>query len=555
MRRLACIALAALAACRGLLAIDDKVLADDAGTDDAAADAPAQTDSEAGSTIRTGAVLTLTKASRWVRAGGESQVDFRIARNGVDGQMRVHVDGLPPGVSAEDVDVAGDAGSGTITLASGSSAPLGASASANVSLFASTQEEDTKKLDVLVTGDPGSADVTWGDAGTVSLAVPNAPRSDAIALSGDKILVAGIVNVSATDVRIFLARFATDGALDTTFGDLGGYTIFDPGPSDPVFPTYLGGMKVDSKGRIAIANGRYVAGHCAVELSRWSSDGTLDGSFTRFSGSLDGSPCGGVIDVAVAPKDDIAMLGRWNEVNPLGTTVSVVQLFSGSTGARIGSTAYRIFLDTSGGEKSTRGVGLAVDYAGRFLVSGAQCDGGWSSNTYACTSVVARLTVNGGPDDTFGGSSGYVPFPMDGGATQSQTFLRLAIDPKSNDIITAGTNENGTLGTLARIRSADGTPAFASPGTITRDLLTGATSQSIFRPFVDSEGRIVVVANVATTQNAIVSARAHADGSEDATWVPTPTIGIGFDAALDAVDRLYVVGSKNGGPVVFRFWP
>jgi hypothetical protein len=327
-------------------------------------------------------------------------------------------------------------------------------------------------------------------------------------------------------------------------------------------------LKVDSKGRVVFANGRELAnGKCGVELGRWTSQGEVDVSFTRYSGQLDGTYCGDVIDLALTSTDDPVMLGRWNEGQgssppvPDGTIVTYIQPFSALDGTRQGN-IFRVALDAVG-EKTTRAYGIAVDPAGRFVFSGHQCTGGWKSASWACDSVIGRLTAAGALDPAFG-TGGFTTFAFGVTDTTNQEYLyRVIVDHTTGDPISGGTNEGHTFGTMARLKGSDGTPAaFGSNGTLTRDLLTGAYYQVVSRTHFDSGGRIVFMghANVngdGGVQNYVVTGRMSGDGTYDATYGSagvSTTPGSGLESAMGLDDRLYVVGNDSK-VTVRRFWP
>src|SRR4051812_40094011 len=78
-----------------------------------------------GSSSPTGASLGLAKTTRWVPQGANVQVPFTVTRTTSQGELTVHVDGLPAGVTEADTIVAAGATTGTLMFTATSGATLG----------------------------------------------------------------------------------------------------------------------------------------------------------------------------------------------------------------------------------------------------------------------------------------------------------------------------------------------------------------------------------------------------------------------------------------------
>jgi uncharacterized delta-60 repeat protein/uncharacterized repeat protein (TIGR01451 family) len=119
----------------------------------------------------------------------------------------------------------------------------------------------------------GSTDVAWG-----------------MAIQGDgKLVVAGLADVSGTG-DFALARYKADGSLDTSFDADGKVTTdFDAGSSDLAYAVALQG-----DGKIVAAGVAVISGTNDFALARYNTDGSLDTSFdgdglttTDFGAGLD----------------------------------------------------------------------------------------------------------------------------------------------------------------------------------------------------------------------------------------------------------------------------
>jgi uncharacterized delta-60 repeat protein len=135
----------------------------------------------------------------------------------------------------------------------------------------------------------GVLDTTFGVNGTVIVSLgSNSIGPGAITLDGSgKIIVVGGGNVTAptgVSAEILVARFNSDGTLDTTFASGAGYEFTDA--SRILYgvdnTSYGSGVVIDSTGHIAVGgfvydanvNGNYL-------VARYNSDGSLDTTFNR----------------------------------------------------------------------------------------------------------------------------------------------------------------------------------------------------------------------------------------------------------------------------------
>jgi len=114
----------------------------------------------------------------------------------------------------------------------------------------------------------GAVDTTFGVRGAFQPALPRAVADVAVLPDGAIIVAGSRPSPSGSDFAI--ARLASSGSLETTFGD-GGVVVLDFGSDD-----YLTQLSVDANGCL-LAVGLNTAG--ALELSRLLADGSLDLTF------------------------------------------------------------------------------------------------------------------------------------------------------------------------------------------------------------------------------------------------------------------------------------
>ncbi len=177
----------------------------------------------------------------------------------------------------------------------------------------------------------GSPDTNFGTSGIVTTPIgSNNDRGKAAAIQPNdgKIVVAGDFDAGGHD-EIFLARFNTDGLLDSSFS--GGKVITQIGGYDG-----LSSVDIQADGKIVVAGSTLNASRDTF-VARYNSDGTLDTSFGgtgkvvhSFSSGADGATSlilqsdgkiilGGYENTGVSSGNDF-MLSRFNSDGTLDTT-------------------------------------------------------------------------------------------------------------------------------------------------------------------------------------------------------------------------------------------
>lgn len=238
----------------------------------------------------------------------------------------------------------------------------------------------------------GTFDTSFGTTGVVATAVGSDAQIHALAIQADgKIVVAGFAMVSGV-TQVMVARYATNGSLDTSFGaSLTGIVTTVVG--DGAVAT---AVAVQSDNKIVVAGVAIVDGTPEFVIIRYNSDGSADTSFgasgivttqigVRAKGySVAIQPSDGNIVVAgfavVASQDQFAV-ARYNSADgSLDTTFNSGGTLPGTITTAIGSTAHAH--------------SVAIQADGKIVVAG-------DSDT-SC--ALARYTTAGVLDTTFGTS-------------------------------------------------------------------------------------------------------------------------------------------------------
>ena len=123
----------------------------------------------------------------------------------------------------------------------------------------------------------GTLDTTFGGDGRVT--TDFTPREDAawgVAIQADgKIVAAGDAGLGRGNSRFAVARYNTNGTLDTTFGGDGKVTTEFTGKDDPV-----AGLAIQADGKIIVSGAAALNGsNPRIALARYGVDGTLDTAF------------------------------------------------------------------------------------------------------------------------------------------------------------------------------------------------------------------------------------------------------------------------------------
>ena len=279
-------------------------------------------------TTETGA-LTLAMQSSSVAQAGTTPVAFTIARDAsTPDALTVHVDGLPAGVTADDVGVAAGVSMGTITFAATAASTVGSSTDVTVQLLAGTTMLDHKPFTVQVAGSPGALDTTFGASGLAVFPLPD-PAVAATTGNGysrglviyppsagadaDKILIAAeleTTGASSTSRKFAVVRLNPDGTPDTGFGT-NGYALINGSPTNYFSPA---GIALDSQQRIVVlAEYQNTSNLCTICVTRLTPAGAPDSGFTTFNALPTGGYCGEVKDVAILSGDKIQVLTYWND--------------------------------------------------------------------------------------------------------------------------------------------------------------------------------------------------------------------------------------------------
>jgi uncharacterized delta-60 repeat protein len=342
----------------------------------------------------------------------------------------------------------------------------------------------------------------------------------------------------ATSQNFALARYQSDGTLDTSFSS-DGRQLTDFGGVDTARA-----VAMQSNGKMVVGGEKCSVGFaCILAVARYNPNGSLD---TTFNGS---------------GKRIVSFGGATNasfEGLAIQADGKIVASGSISNGSDADFSVYRLnpngSLDTSfsGDGKVSIGFGIGRnDLAGRLVLQGTKivvagdtCDSAFKH----CNFAIARLKTDGSLDTTFSGDGKQVTdFGGDdhamGLALQSNGKIVVVGGKYANDWSTASMalaryNSNGILDTT-----------FNSTGKKLVSFGTFAVGEDVV---VQGDGKIVVAGYLSnSTQSNFALARMYSGGSLDSTFNGDGRVVIDFYgyrswayAMVRQIDGKYVLGGE-----------
>ncbi len=390
---------------------------------------------------------------------------------------------------------------------------------------------------------PGNLDLTFGNGGKVVTPIgsDNDYSFGASIQSDGKIVLAG-ETFNGTNRDFALARYNTNGSLDTAFGS-GGKVVTPIGSGDES----AGDLAIQSDGKIIVAGYSYNANSLIdFALVRYNTDGSLDNSFgiggkvvTSF-GSV-GSDL--VIAHAIAIQSDGKIVAAGRSFGDFNKFAIARYNTDGSLDTSFGS----------GGKLTTQISGTSNDeaYAVAIQSDGKIVAAGRSFNGANYDFAIIKYNTNGSLDTAFG-TGGKVTTNIN----NNDNALAVAIQ-SDNKIVVGGhsvsPNGEGDF-TITRYKT-DGSldTSFGSGGKVTTDI---SNNDLAYAMTIQSNGRILLGGIV---NGNFALARYNTDGSLDTSFgsggkVVTPIGNGGIINALviQSDGKIVAAGySSNGTNVDF----
>ena len=337
---------------------------------------------------------------------------------------------------------------------------------------------------------PGDLDTTFDTDGKVTTDFGGGGDVGyALAIQSDgKIVVAGYSNAGGTQQDFALARYNANGSLDTAtpFGVGGKVTTDFPGGND-----FGQSVAIQSDGKIVVAGFSNANGNQDFALARYNTNGGLDTSFgTAGTGRVLTGFGGGSSDfgqsVAIQSDGKIVVAGFSNANG--GNDFALARYHGLSTTGAPGTldttfgTGGMVTTDFGGND---HGNSVAIQSDGKIVVAGGSGSGGAGSFALARYHGLSTTGTPGTLDTSFG-TLGKVTTGFSGGygnsvAIQSDGKIVVvgSVVAGFGDFTVARYNANGTLDT-----------SFDVDGKVTTDF--GGPTDNSTSVAIQSDGKIVV---------------------------------------------------------------
>ena len=381
----------------------------------------------------------------------------------------------------------------------------------------------------------GHLDTTFGADGRVTTNFPGRPGSAyPMALQADgKIVVAGTAGFS----RFGLARYNTDGSLDTSFGGNGKITTNFTRGDDIAY-----GVVVQADGKI-VAGG--TGAYERIALARYNADGSLDTSFSG-NGKLttDLTEHGDFAwTILLQPNGKIVAVGDAGVDGPKATFALVRYNPDGSLDTSFGRNGAVRTNFTSAPEDGLAALRLPT---GGFVVAGGN-GFGLPNEKFA----IARYDHDGDLDTTFGGdgkvTTNFLPGP--------DVAFGVALQASGKLVVVGGSGLGGSrdpMFSVARYRN-DGSldPTFSENGKVVTNFTKG--DDDAYSVAIQSDGKIVAAGQSGGRNPKFALARYNLNGSLDTTFSGdgrrttdfTPDYDSIYSVVIQADGRILAAGTAG----------
>ena len=368
---------------------------------------------------------------------------------------------------------------------------------------------------------PGDLDPTFGTGGTTLFdqgAFGGAPL--ALAPSGDLAIVGNLLDSGGHD-QFLLARLNAYGSLDSSFG-FGGVVVDQLKSSSPAGSTPYA-LAVQPDGKI-VAGGfaSDASGRRELAIARFNTDGSLDSTFNGTGTVIQQVGAGGTpqsnLDALALQPDGKILAGGWATDGSNNSVFMVARLnWDGSFDASFGPGGVRMYDIDESTPYDSAAQALAVQPDGKILAAGSAT----MNNKDDCCFLVARLNPDGTLDSSFG-SGGRLIAQMGAGSTPFSEGLALALQPDGKVVVGGrGSDSAGNDGFLVARLNTDGSldSSFGSGGDVRTQLAQGGSPPtSRVRALALLPNGKILAAGGATDSNgkdAVLVARLNSNGGFD----------------------------------------
>ncbi len=335
----------------------------------------------------------------------------------------------------------------------------------------------------------GSLDTTFGSSGWVTTDFgTGSDTARAIALQADgKIVLAGQSFNSTTFTDYAVARYNSDGTLDTTFNSTGKVNIDFGSSTDQGY-----GLAIQSDGKLVVSGFTNVGGTSDNGVIRLTTAGGLDTSFGGTGRVVTAIGAGSdfAMDVKVQADGKILSSGY---ASVSGNDFTVVRYnANGTLDTTFGGTG--IVVTNFNATTDDRGTRMFVQADGDVILAGSTTQGG--THDFA----LARYNPDGSVDLTFNTSN-----TLGGAVSYTENGTAVVMDNNVSifDAELTATNFSGATLTLVRNGGANTQDIFSASGTLSTltqggNLVVGGTT--IGTVTTNSAGTLLLTFNSSATK-------------------------------------------------------
>jgi uncharacterized delta-60 repeat protein len=302
----------------------------------------------------------------------------------------------------------------------------------------------------------GTPDTSFGSSGKVIQSIGSSSDFGySLAIQSDGKILLGGSCINGSNWDFCIARFNSDGTLDTTFG-ISGKVIQSIGSSHDLGYS----LAIQPDGKILLGGFCYNVSNWDFCIARFNSNGSLDTSFGSSGKVIQsiGSSDDYGYSLAIQPDGKILLGGRC--LNGSNNDFCIARFNSDGTPDTSFGSSGKVIQDI--GSSSDFGQSLAIQPDGKILL------GGYCYNGSKYDFCIARFNSDGTPDTSFG-SSGKVIQNIGSSHDYGQS---LAIQPDGK-ILLGGSCLNGSDNDFCIARfNSDGTPdtSFGSSGKVIQNI-------------------------------------------------------------------------------------
>ena len=394
-------------------------------------------------------------------------------------------------------------------------------------VVAGTQYNSTDhQFEIIRYNSNGKRDRSFGSQGNVTTVIGANSDANAVAIQADgKIVVAG-VTYNGSFSSIAVARYNTNGILDSSFSDDGiAITSFDS-----VF-AYGNAIAIQPNGKIVVAGYKGTLDLLKFAVVRYNINGTLDNNFGNNGKVVTGF--GGrrayIFGMALQTNGKIVVAGSVENTASQDFALARYNR-NGTIDDDFGNNG-KVITDFGGYDEGTA---VALQSDGKILV------GGTADLGFLRGFALARYRTNGTPDNGFG-TNGKVTATFGDYSSEAH-----AIAIQANDkIVMAGNSYNGSNADFALARfKANGNPdnGFGTEGKVSTNF--GGGWDFGYAVTIQQDGKIVVAGHSLRPSSieTFAVARYHANAAaintdeiDDITSAPlkTPAINVYPNPATD----------------------